>query len=55
VWTAEYGRDENMGDVRSALEKNQEAKKTFEDVALDLSYLVVGADSAAFQRYWRDD
>jgi hypothetical protein len=53
VWTADFGKDERMTAVKNALDKNQDARRSFEAVALDLSYLVVGEESAAFKAYWR--
>ncbi len=54
VWTEQYARDQRMADVRNALEKNQDARRSFEEVGLDLAYLVVGEESAAFKKYWRN-
>jgi hypothetical protein len=53
VWSEPYTRDGRMEAIKNALEKNQEARKAFEGVALDLSWAVVGDESVAFKSYWR--
>jgi hypothetical protein len=53
VWAESFSRDATMEAVKNALEKNQEARKSFEAVGLDLAWGVVGEESASFKAYWR--
>jgi hypothetical protein len=53
VWSEDHNRDDRMKAVQGALERNQEARAAFEEVALDLAYLVVGPDYPAYKTYWR--
>lgn len=55
VWSTPYARDAQMLNVKNALEKNQEAKDSFEKVALDLSYMVMGDQTGAYNQYWRHE
>jgi hypothetical protein len=53
VWNEPFSRDAGMEAVKNALEKNQEARKAFEGVALDLPYAILGDQSPTFVAYWR--
>ncbi|MDW3217085.1 MAG: HNH endonuclease [Acidimicrobiales bacterium] len=53
VWTARFDRDKQMAAVKLALEKNQNIKESFEDVALKLSYAILGEDDVEYSNYWK--
>ena len=53
VWKADLGRDAEMRAVKLALEKNQNIKDSFEGVALDLPYLLLGEKYPIFAKQWR--
>jgi hypothetical protein len=54
VWSEPYSRDRFMEAVKNALDKNQEARQAFENVALDLSYVVLGDEAPQYKKYWRE-
>lgn len=53
VWNEPFTRDAHMEAVKNALEKNQEARKAFEGIALDLPYAILGDQSPTYVAYWR--
>lgn len=52
VWTADFGRDDKMKQLKVALEKNQEVPQSLEDLGLDLPYLLLGAESPSYKNHW---
>ena len=51
AWSAEFDTD-RMRTLKLALEKNQNAQKAFENVALDLPYILVGTGSPTYKEAW---
>lgn len=51
AWNAEYS-SEPMKVLKASWDKNQNAQRAFEGVALDLPYLLVGNTSPSFMKTW---
>ena len=51
AWTAEYASD-GMRALKVSLEKNQQAQKAFEALALDLPYLLTGHKYPKYKEVW---
>lgn len=52
AWTATWVDKPEMGELKIALEKNQEAPAKFEKLGLTLSYLLIGANEPTFKAHW---
>lgn len=52
AWTAQFVDSARMLKLKNALEKNQEVTKAFEDLGLDLAYLILGPTTQSFKAAW---
>lgn len=55
LWTAQWDEKPEMLKLRNGLEKNQAPKEYFEDLGLELSYLLVGPTDSRFRKHWAAD
>jgi hypothetical protein len=51
AWTAEFESEEMLA-LKGSLDKNQNAQKAFEGVALDLPYLLIGPTTGPYKKVW---
>lgn len=52
AWTAPLDENDGLRRLKTALEKNQEVPNALEDLALDLSYLLLGPSTPAYGKAW---